>query len=254
MPRDEELPIIPAFYDFVLWLNPKIAKFPRDQRFVLGEHMERQLYETGRSAAIIPLALRQAPELRSHLHPVRPRVRNALIARWPADGYDDPRGGTARTALWQAGVGERSQEVHHGVALPVAVATLEVDRHVAVGTHGNGVAPQRYADRAAVVRAPNWLPASGCDRIKAPTASRWASSKTMAPSIQAISTSCLFFLMEPVLLADGDVFDRTSDQDLSAGPVGRPWPLCFASGGRMHSGFRMLTGFRIRSRIRCSGS
>ncbi len=45
MPRDEELPIIRAFYDFVLWLNPKIAKFPRDQRFVLGERVERQLYE-----------------------------------------------------------------------------------------------------------------------------------------------------------------------------------------------------------------
>lgn len=44
MPRDEELPIIRAFYDFVLWLSPKIAKFPRDQRFVLGERMERQLY------------------------------------------------------------------------------------------------------------------------------------------------------------------------------------------------------------------
>jgi hypothetical protein len=50
MPRDEELPIIRAFYDFVLWLNPKIAKFPRDQRFVLGEHMERQFYETGWAA------------------------------------------------------------------------------------------------------------------------------------------------------------------------------------------------------------
>ncbi len=45
MPCDEELPIIRAFYDFVLWLTPKIAKFPRDQRFVLGERMERELYE-----------------------------------------------------------------------------------------------------------------------------------------------------------------------------------------------------------------
>ena len=44
MPRDEELPIIRAFYDFVLWLTPKIAKFPRNHRFVLGERMERQLY------------------------------------------------------------------------------------------------------------------------------------------------------------------------------------------------------------------
>jgi hypothetical protein len=45
MPRDEELPIIRAFYDFILWLSPKIARFPRDQRFVLGERMERHLYQ-----------------------------------------------------------------------------------------------------------------------------------------------------------------------------------------------------------------
>ena len=32
MPRDEELPIIRTFYDFMLWLNPKIAKFPRRRR------------------------------------------------------------------------------------------------------------------------------------------------------------------------------------------------------------------------------
>jgi len=39
MPRDEELPIIRAFYDLVLWLNPKIAKFPRDQRLVLSQQL-----------------------------------------------------------------------------------------------------------------------------------------------------------------------------------------------------------------------
>ncbi|NQT16799.1 MAG: hypothetical protein HQ582_28840 [Planctomycetes bacterium] len=44
MSRDEELPIIRSFYDFVLWVSPKVAKFPRDRRFVLGERMERQLY------------------------------------------------------------------------------------------------------------------------------------------------------------------------------------------------------------------
>jgi len=38
--RDEELPIIRSFYDFVLWVSPKIAKFPRDRRFVLGERLE----------------------------------------------------------------------------------------------------------------------------------------------------------------------------------------------------------------------
>jgi hypothetical protein len=44
MRGDEELPIIRAFYDLTVWLIPKIAKFPRDHRFVLGERIERQLY------------------------------------------------------------------------------------------------------------------------------------------------------------------------------------------------------------------
>ena len=44
MARNDELPVIRAFYDFILWLSPKIANFPRDYRFVLGERMERQLY------------------------------------------------------------------------------------------------------------------------------------------------------------------------------------------------------------------
>jgi hypothetical protein len=44
MRSQQELPIIRAYYDFVLWLSPKIAKFPRDRRFVLGERIERQLY------------------------------------------------------------------------------------------------------------------------------------------------------------------------------------------------------------------
>ena len=39
--RQEELPIIRAFYEFVLWLMPKIAKFPRDRRFVLDQRMEQ---------------------------------------------------------------------------------------------------------------------------------------------------------------------------------------------------------------------
>jgi hypothetical protein len=43
--RDEELPIIRAFYDLILWLSPKIGKFPRDQRFTLGERLEKKLYE-----------------------------------------------------------------------------------------------------------------------------------------------------------------------------------------------------------------
>ena len=47
MPREEELPILRAFYDFAVCLIPKIAKFPRDHRFVLRERIERQLYAVG---------------------------------------------------------------------------------------------------------------------------------------------------------------------------------------------------------------
>jgi hypothetical protein len=43
--RDEELPIIRDFYEFVVWFVPKIGKFPRDQRFTLGERMEVALLE-----------------------------------------------------------------------------------------------------------------------------------------------------------------------------------------------------------------
>ena len=41
---DDELPIIRAFYEFVLWLIPNIAKFPRSHRFSLGQRMEQQAY------------------------------------------------------------------------------------------------------------------------------------------------------------------------------------------------------------------
>lgn len=44
MARDDELPLLRAYYDFMLWLSPKIGRFPRDQRFTLGEKMERELY------------------------------------------------------------------------------------------------------------------------------------------------------------------------------------------------------------------
>ena len=43
--KTDELPIISAFYDFILWLVPKMSKFPREHRFTLGQRMERLLYE-----------------------------------------------------------------------------------------------------------------------------------------------------------------------------------------------------------------
>jgi len=40
-----ELSVITKTYDLILWSAPHIAKFPRDRRFVLGERMERTLYD-----------------------------------------------------------------------------------------------------------------------------------------------------------------------------------------------------------------
>ncbi len=43
--RTDELPIIRAYYDFTLWLMPKMSKFPREHRFTLGQRIERLLGE-----------------------------------------------------------------------------------------------------------------------------------------------------------------------------------------------------------------
>ena len=37
----DELPIIRAHYDFMLWLTPKMSKFPREHRFTVGQRIER---------------------------------------------------------------------------------------------------------------------------------------------------------------------------------------------------------------------
>ena len=43
--RTDELPIIRAYYDMILWLMPKMGKFPREHRVTLGQRIERLLYE-----------------------------------------------------------------------------------------------------------------------------------------------------------------------------------------------------------------
>jgi hypothetical protein len=43
--RDQELPIITRTYDLVLWSCRHTSKFPRNHRFVLGERIERRLYD-----------------------------------------------------------------------------------------------------------------------------------------------------------------------------------------------------------------
>jgi hypothetical protein len=40
-----ELPVITKAYDLVLWSCRHTGRFPRNHRFVLGERIERRLYE-----------------------------------------------------------------------------------------------------------------------------------------------------------------------------------------------------------------
>ena len=42
---DEELLVITKMYDFILWSCNHTSKFPRNHRFVLGERIERNLYD-----------------------------------------------------------------------------------------------------------------------------------------------------------------------------------------------------------------
>jgi hypothetical protein len=41
----EELPVIAKMYDLVKWSCQHTSKFPRSHRFVLGERIERRLYD-----------------------------------------------------------------------------------------------------------------------------------------------------------------------------------------------------------------
>jgi len=43
--KQEELAIITQTYDLILWSCNHTGKFPRNHRFVLGERIERNLYD-----------------------------------------------------------------------------------------------------------------------------------------------------------------------------------------------------------------
>ena len=43
--KDEELTVITKTYDLILWSCNHTGKFPRNHRFVLGERIDRSLYE-----------------------------------------------------------------------------------------------------------------------------------------------------------------------------------------------------------------
>ena len=141
-----------------------------------------------------------------------------------------------------------SEEIHHRVALLIAVAALEVDGDVAVGADLDR--PRAPEIRRAGRRGPRaqLVPTLGCERTRAPTAKRWLSSKTTAPSTQAISMSRRFRFNEPDLLADGNVLDGAADQGLAAGRRRRR-RMPSVSGEKT-----MLSGLSTRSAMRCSGS
>jgi 23S rRNA-intervening sequence protein len=45
MARNQELVVITKTYDLILWSCHHTGKFPRNHRFVLGERIERNLYD-----------------------------------------------------------------------------------------------------------------------------------------------------------------------------------------------------------------
>ena len=45
MKKDQELIVITKTYDLILWSCNHTSKFPRNHRFVLGERIERRLYD-----------------------------------------------------------------------------------------------------------------------------------------------------------------------------------------------------------------
>jgi len=45
MPKTEELVVITKTYDLILWSCSHTSRFPRQHRFVLGERLERTLYD-----------------------------------------------------------------------------------------------------------------------------------------------------------------------------------------------------------------
>ena len=45
MKRGEKLVVITKTYDLILWSCNHTSKFPRNHRFVLGERIERTLYD-----------------------------------------------------------------------------------------------------------------------------------------------------------------------------------------------------------------
>ena len=42
---NESLSIIQHVYDLILWYVPRVNKFPRDHKFIVGDRIQRTLYD-----------------------------------------------------------------------------------------------------------------------------------------------------------------------------------------------------------------
>ena len=123
------------------------------------------------------------------------------------------------------------QEVHHRIALLVAVSTLEMDRHIAVGTHGNGVSAPKICRFCRGDPGSQLASGVGMRSDQCPNRQEMG----VIEDNRAVDAGQFDQLPLPLdgtgLLADGDVFDRTSDQNLSAGPVREPHGRCVSRAG-----------------------
>jgi four helix bundle protein len=59
----EDLIIYQKTYDFILWLHPAVNKFPKSQRFVLGQRIENKALDLVQSIIIANAAREKTPIL-----------------------------------------------------------------------------------------------------------------------------------------------------------------------------------------------
>ena len=91
--RHEELTVITKTYDLILWSCNHTGKFPRNHRFVLGERIERNLYDL-LEILIRAKYTKHRQELLEQAN--LPRSRNPAVPDSARQGLAMPEGGQLR--------------------------------------------------------------------------------------------------------------------------------------------------------------
>ncbi|HUY33205.1 MAG TPA: four helix bundle protein [Pirellulales bacterium] len=94
MPKDDELIVITKTYDFILWSCNHTARFPRNHRFVLGERIERLLYELPDGEP------REEPAVVPQQQPGLPACRGSAWTSGPLTERNRPLACSARRGTW----------------------------------------------------------------------------------------------------------------------------------------------------------